>query len=361
VRLKWNGVQSYNFSMRRVDVIKIIMAFVLATSPLDYNMQKRIKEVNFSEYKPSPELVFSLSTLGAKNRQEDTFSLRDVLSMIKTGRSDSIYVENVSILKLGDVMNNYVNTHRQIISSVDGLEAVVDSLKSDDATITEYSVERVFDYKIGSLSDGKDVYARVKAKGIGGGGYSLIVYLYLVDKEAQDTIGLGGISLRRWGMPYNTNPSNPQDGLYYARLYEDVQTFIKALRVYEFKDRYVAFFSAQEYLPRMKTYIHYHNIYVFPKAKEGEGKKKVTPSVIRWEVQGAKEKLKFVDEVFAVGGRKNEKFYFALVVGVGDGKKGYSSIGLVDQEKRKLYSIISSLNWDWSPPGNIEYIVLSSR
>jgi len=62
----------------------------------------------------------------------------------------------------------------RIISSADGLEAVVDSLKQDGITVLQTHDEIFRDYKIGSLSDGKDVYARVKAKGIGGGGYSLL-------------------------------------------------------------------------------------------------------------------------------------------------------------------------------------------
>ncbi len=66
---------------------------------------------------------------------------------------------------------------RQIISSVDGLGAAVDSLKANDAAVIEYHDKRVFDYKVGSLSGGKDVGVRVKASEIDRGGYLLTTYL----------------------------------------------------------------------------------------------------------------------------------------------------------------------------------------
>jgi len=237
---------------------------------------------------------------------------------------------------------------------VDGLEAVVDSLKSDDATITENSVDRVFYYKIGSLSNGKDVYARVKAWGIGGGGYSLSVYLYLQDRRDSTIQALGGTSLRRWGMPYNTNPTNPQDGLYYARLYEDVQTFIKALRVYEFKDRYVAFFAADAPTPSGRKHTHIFNTYVFPKAKKGE-EGWFGPYLIKWEVQGAPEAIHDVQLGFAVNNEK-DKFFYILGVGVGDkGEKGYANIGFVDQKNKKIYYAKALYDIDWRL-GNVELI-----
>jgi len=349
--LKWKGVRDYNFSMRRVDVIKIIMASVLVTSPL------------VSQYKPPSELVVSPNFLEAKSKK--VISMDDVVNIIKTGRSQSATIDEVSILDLGDFMYNYTVTHRQIISSVDGLEAVVDSLKSDDATITENSVDRVFDYKIGSLSDGKDVYARVKAKNISRGGYSLLVYLYLVDRSTGDTLGVGGIGLSRWGMPYNTNPTNPQDGLYYAHLYEDVQTFIRALRVYEFDDRYVAFFSAQEDLGEdmedVGRYNHIFNTYVFPKAKEGE-EGWFKPYVGRIEIPGMKLPLKKVNDIFA----KYNNYFTGTILAVlrnnGNVLEEYYGISFAVNEKtERSYAVIESTEGVDIPKDIDEWVILDSE
>ncbi len=100
-------------------------------------------------------------------------------------------------------------------------------------------------------------------------------------------------------MPYNTNPSDPRNGLYYAHLHEDVQSFIKALRVYEFKDRWVAFFAAQEYLDEIDKYKHMFRIFVIPKAKKGE-KGWFEPYYIAGDLPGMKRPIKEVYDVFAV-------------------------------------------------------------
>ncbi len=200
---------------------------------------------------------------------------------------------------------------RQIISSVDGLGAAVDSLKANDASVFEFQHEKVYDYKVGSLSGGKDVYVRVKAKGIGPGGYSLITYLYLVDRNTQDTVGLGGISLRRWGMPHaSTNTARPWK---FADLAEDVQSFIKALRVYEFKDRYVAFFAAQEVFDEdiEFKYDHKFRFFVIPKAMEGE-EGWFEPYGVVWDVPGAKDELADVYFVSALS-EGGKRFNYMLV------------------------------------------------
>ena len=263
--------------------------------------------------------------------------------------------KSIRLVEMYDILSSIGK--RQIISSVDGLGAAVDSLKANDAAITENSVNRVWDYKIGSLPDGKDVGVRIKASEIDRGGYLLTTYLYLEDRSTGEIQPLGGVTIHRWGMPYQVNALGTT--LHGASVAEDVQSFIKALRVYEFKDRYVAFFAAQEDLGKKYGYIHYFRIFVIPKAKKGE-EGWFEPYYISWDVQGVKEKLKFVDEKFAVG-YDGRKFYFTVVVGVGDGKKGYSSVGVVDQKNKRLYSIVSSLNWDWSPSKDIEYVILSAR
>ena len=184
---------------------------------------------------------------------------------------------------------------------MDGLGAAVDSLKANDATVMQADVEKVFDYKVGSLSGGKDVYVGVEARNISRGGYSLLVYLYLVDRNTGDTLSLQGLGLSRWGMPYNTNPSDPRNGLNYAHLHEDVQSFIKALRVYEFKDRWVAFFAAQEVFDEdiEFKYDHKFRIFVIPKAKEGE-EGWFEPYYMAGDLPGMKRPIKEVYDVFAV-------------------------------------------------------------
>ncbi len=86
-------------------------------------------------------------------------------------------------LSIGEIYNLVKEQERrQIISSVDGLGAAVDSLTKHKVTVLETYKDGGLsrDYKVGSLSGGKDVYVRVKAKGIGPGGYSLITYLFYI-------------------------------------------------------------------------------------------------------------------------------------------------------------------------------------
>ncbi len=249
----------------------------------------------------------------------------------------------------------------QIISSVDGLGAAVDSLKKHKVTVLETYKDGGLsrDYKVGSLSGGKDVYVGVKAWAIGRGGYSLSVALYLKDRNNGTILPLGGVDVRRWGMPYNTNPSDPRNGLNYAHLHEDVQSFIKALRVYEFKDRWVAFFAAQEFYDEEIGYKHIYRIFVIPKAKEGE-EGWFEPYMIVWDVQGVKEKL--YDTMFKVALNESEdKLYFIIVAGIGEGgKKGYLNVGYVDEVKKRLYGYIDKIDISWDPKdkGRLELVSL---
>ncbi len=256
-------------------------------------------------------------------------------------------------LSIGEIYNLVKEQERrQIISSVDGLGVAVDSLKANDAAVIEYHDKRVFDYKVGSLSGGKDVYVRVKAKNISRGGYSLLVYLYLVDRNTRDTLGLGGLGLSRWGMPHTLRNSPIERR--FAYLWEDVQSFIKALRVYEFKDengnvRYVAFFAAQEYMPRAKEYIHYYNIAVISEEGEGTGaEKKFEPYMIVWRVPGVPEEINnvyFASYYSSV----NKKFYYSLMVSVGDGSKGYTHLGFVDEREKSLYWVGGNVDLEFDP------------
>ncbi len=159
-------------------------------------------------------------------------------------------------------------------------------------------VDRVFDYKVGSLSGGKDVYVRVKAKNVSRGGYSLFVYSYIVDRnDPSDTVYLGGVGLERWGMPYQVNALGTT--LHGASVAEDVQSFIKALRVYEFKDRWVAFFAADHPTPSGTKRTHIYRIFVIPKAKEGE-EGWFEPYYMAGDLPGMKRPIKEVYDVFAV-------------------------------------------------------------
>ena len=246
---------------------------------------------------------------------------------------------------------------RQIISSVDGLGAAVDSLKANDAAVIEYHDKRVYDYKIGSLSDGKDVYVEVTANGIGPGGYSLIFEAYLLDRNnPSDTIYLGGVGLRRWGMPHTLRNSPIERR--YAYLWEDVQSFIKALRVYEFKDRYVAFFAAQEYLDEIGKYKPKFRIFVIPKAKKGE-EGWFEPYYISWDVQGVKEALA---DVYFVGtlSEKEKKFNYMLIAEMGKKKKRYFQAGRVNEVKGRISYAVGTINTgDWKPGKDIDFVSLS--
>ncbi len=235
--------------------------------------------------------------LKAEDGEKKGLTMDRVVSILASDGKD-LLSNGISVIHAGDIINDYVNTHRQIISSVDGLGAAVDSLKANDASVFEFQHEKVYDYKVGSLSGGKDVYVKVFANAIGPGGYNLIVDAYLLDRNnPSDTIYLGGVGLRRWGMPHaSTNTARPWK---FADLAEDVQSFIKALRVYEFKDRWVAFFAAQEYLDEIDKYKHKFRIFVIPKAKKGE-EGWFEPYYMAGDLPGMKRPLKEVYDVFAV-------------------------------------------------------------
>ena len=236
-----------------------------------------------------------LKALKAEDGEKRGITMEDLVNAFKNGGLGS---HGATIFDAGDIINDYVNTHRQIISSVDGLGAAVDSLKANDATVMQADVEKVFDYKVGSLSGGKDVYVKVTANGIGPGGYSLIFEAYLLDRNnPSDTIYLGGVGLRRWGMPHTLRNSPIERR--FAYLWEDVQSFIKALRVYEFKDRWVAFFAADHPTPSGTKHTHKFRIFVIPKAMEGE-EGWFEPYYMAGDLPGMKRPIKEVYDVFAV-------------------------------------------------------------
>ncbi len=282
-------------------------------------------------------------------KAEDTNSSNNFEYLLKSGKFKD--------LSIGEIYNLVKEQEsRQIISSVDGLGAAVDSLKANDAAVIEYHDKRVFDYKVGSLSGGKDVYVKITANGIGPGGYSLIFEAYLLDRNnSNDTIYLGGVALRRWGMPHTLRNSPIERR--FAYLWEDVQSFIKALRVYEFKDengnvRYVAFFAAQEYLDEIGEYNHYYNIVVIPEEwMKGEGTgadKKSEPYMIVWRVPGVPEEINNV--YFAsYYSSANKKFYYSLMVSVGDGSKGYTHLGFVDEREKSLYWVGGNVDLEFDP------------
>ena len=281
-------------------------------------------QVNFSPLKNFERFVLEYGEKESKIRVRDAYLLLDSLSK------------------------------RQIISSVDGLGAAVDSLKANDASVFEFQHEKVYDYKVGSLSGGKDVGVRVKASEIDQGGYLLTTYLYLEDRNTGEIQPLGGITIHRWGMPHaSTNTARPWK---FADLAEDVQSFIKALRVYEFKDMWVAFFAAQEYMPRAKEYIHYFRIFVIPKAMEGE-EGWFEPYMIVWDVSGVKYPIEGTMEVFYPFG---SKFYYVIAVGLegGDKKRGYVHIGYADVEKKKLYYVVTQGGLDNSVKDQVKFVSL---
>ncbi len=137
----------------------------------------------------------------------------------------------------------------------------------------------------------------------------------------------------------------------FAYLWEDVQSFIKALRVYEFKDRWVAFFAAQEYMPRAKEYIHYFRIFVIPKAKKGE-EGWFEPYMIVWDVQGSPEPINYADLLFTYNSAM-DKFYYLLEVGVGDGNRGYVNVGIVYEKLKKIYYSTGPVDIDWKPSNKV--------
>ncbi len=232
----------------------------------------------------------------------------------------------------------------------------MDSLKANDATVMQADVEKVFDYKVGSLSGGKDVYVKVTANGIGPGGYSLIFEAYLLDRNnPSDTIYLGGVGLRRWGMPHTLRNSPIERR--FAYLWEDVQSFIKALRVYEFKDRWVAFFAAQEFYDEEIGYKHIYRIFVIPKAKEGE-KGWFEPYYIGWDAGGVKEALA---DVYFVGtlSEKEKKFNYMLIAEMGK-KKRYFQAGRVNEVKETYSYVVGTINTgDWKPRRDVDVVSLS--
>ncbi len=248
---------------------------------------------------------------------------------------------------------------RQIISSVDGLGAAVDSLKANDAAVIEYHDKRVFDYKVGSLSGGKDVYVGVEARNISRGGYSLLVYLYLVDRNTGDTLSLGGLGLSRWGMPHTLRNSPIERR--YAYLWEDVQSFIKALRVYEFKDRWVAVFVADHPTPSGTKRTHMYRFFVIPKAKEGE-EGWFEPYMIVWDVPGMKEELADVYFVSALS-EGGKRFNYMLVAEIGERKdKGYFNLGFIDHAIREASYAVGTVKLDnWEPPKDLRVVSLGSN
>ncbi len=360
------AVRGYNEGLMKSEkvkslVVKGLIVSMLTSSPVGFGYKYDNGYDAFSKYKkykPTPEFVISLRSLEAITNG-NTYSISDVLNMIKTGKSGSISVEDVSILKLGDVMNDYVNAHRQIISSVDGLGAAVDSLKANDAAVIEYHDKRVFDYKVGSLSGGKDVYVGVEARNISRGGYSLLVYLYLVDRNTGDTLSLGGLGLSRWGMPHTLRNSPIERR--FAYLWEDVQSFIKALRVYEFKDRYVAFFAAQEYYPRIKKYKHIHRVFVIPNAKKGE-EGWFEPYYGSIDFPGMKSPLNEVYDVFT----NYDNYFLGTILAVLKSNNGvleeyYGVSFAVDENSKKPYGIIESTNGVNIPKDVGEWVLIGSK
>ncbi len=338
---------------------------MLTSSPVGYNIRKKTDVLKFTQYKPTSELVVSLNALEAGRKKVS--SMEDVINLIKTGRSQSVTIDDVSILDLGNLMYNYSTTHRQIISSVDGLGAAVDSLKANDAAVIEYHDKRVFDYKVGSLSGGKDVYVKVRAEGIGPGAYTLIVSSYLIDQDnPNDTIYLGAVGLRRWGMPHALRNSPIERR--FAYLWEDVQSFIKALRVYEFKDengnvRYVAFFAAQEYMPRAKEYIHYYNIAVTSEEGEGTGaEKKFEPYYGKIVVPGMKMPLKKVNDIFTIYGDYFTGTILAVLKSNGNVLKEYYGVSFAVNEKtKKPYGVIESSDGIDIPKDVDEWVLIGSK
>ncbi len=126
-------------------------------------------------------LVSGNGFLKAEEGEKRGITMDRVVSILASDGKD-LLSNGISVIHAGDIINDYVNTHRQIISSVDGLGAAVDSLTKHKVTVLETYKDGGLsrDYKVGSLSGGKDVYVRVKAKGIGPGGYSLITYLFYI-------------------------------------------------------------------------------------------------------------------------------------------------------------------------------------
>ena len=166
--------------------------------------------------------------------------------------------------------------------------------------------------------------------------------------------------MRRWGMPYQVNALGTT--LHGASVAEDVQSFIKALRVYEFKDRYVAFFAAQEYMPRAKEYIHYFRIFVIPKAKKGE-EGWFEPYYISWDVGNdvKKELSEALADVYFVGtlSEKEKKFNYMLIAEMGK-KKRYFQAGRVNEVKETYSYVVGTINTgDWKPRRDVDVVSLS--
>ena len=290
--------------MRKIAVGGLVIGVLLISAPL-YGKAPTLEDVK--------NLILAKYRVFANQYRTD-ITLKDAVSLLRK-------------LKKKQVQREY-----------DWYKLLVDSLKANDAAITENSVNRVWDYKIGSLSDGRYVYARVEATRISRGGYDLDVDYYLIDKD-NDSIYLGGTSLSRSGMPYGVRALGTT--LHGASVAEDVQNVFRTFRVYELKDRYVVIYGCTRdypYDPEDAPYEQVWGIRVVYKREKAEKEKTWGYSVVSWRLHAEKPvRDADFDFEFATSDDGNEFYFFVSVLVDKKNKKGYRIWGYTDEVTRKTF------------------------